>query len=419
MEDARLVMIRQQLDTTRVDDIDFVLEHQLENLKLELKPGSSIAIAVGSRGIANLKEIVRAAVSWLIGRGCKPFVIPAMGSHGGAAAEGQRALLESYGVTEEYVGAPVVSSMEVVELPGEGLRNKVYMDKHAFQSDGVIVINRIKPHTDYHGPFESGLMKMCVIGLGKHKQALEIHSFGVTGLREMIVPTARQVLKSGKILLGIGVVENSRGEVAMLRALRPEEIEREEPLLLEKARQMMPKLPVDSIDLLIIDQFGKDISGVGLDPNIIGRIGIAGHPEPGRPQIKAILLADLTGASHGNALGMGLADVITRRVYEKIDFQATYENAVTSSFLERAKMPIVAESDRQAAEYALRLAVVRDLSQARIMRIKNTLQLEELYVSPPLLAELEKVPGVEITAREAALVQPDGHFPEFEPVLDR
>jgi len=413
MSNVELTMVRQELETEKIDNVALYLKQELHGIELELKPGASVAVAVGSRGIANLSEIVRITVKWVLGQGWRPFIVPAMGSHGGATPEGQRAVLEHYGIKEADVGAPILSSLEVVELPSEGLANKVYMDKYAYEADGVIVINRIKPHTDFHGTFESGLMKMCAIGIGKHKQALEIHRFGVTGLKEMIVPTARQIIKHGRIVLGIGIVENGNEETAVIRALRPQEFEEEEPKLLAEAKRLMPKLPVDQIDLLIIDEFGKDISGVGLDPNIIGRIGIRGEPEAEKPRISSILLADLTEGSQGNALGMGLADVVTKRVYDRIDFRATYENAVTSSFLERAKVPIVANTDAEGISYALR-AASRSPEAARIVRIKNTLKLKELYVSDSVLSELKHRPEIEVTGRRIPLVQEDGCLPPFD-----
>ena len=413
MLDVKLTMIRQEFESKKLDDVGRHLEQELEGVQLDLKPGASVAIAVGSRGISNLEEIVHSTVKWVVGQGWKPFIIPAMGSHGGATPEGQQAVLEHYGITEVNVGAPILSSLEVVELPSEGLANKVYMDKHAYEADGVIAINRIKPHTDFHGTFESGLMKMCAIGLGKHKQALEIHRFGVTGLKEMIVPTARQIIKHGRVMLGIGIVENASKETAIIKVLRAHEFEKEEPKLLEQAKRLMPRLPVDQIDVLIIDEFGKDISGVGLDPNIVGRIGIRGELDLEKPQISSILLTDLTEGSQGNALGMGLADVITRRVYDKIDFKATYENAVTSGFLQRAKLPIVAETDSEGISYALR-AACRSPENARIVRIKNTLSLGALYVSDLVLPDLEYQTGIEVTDRRIPLVQEDGCLPPFD-----
>jgi hypothetical protein len=413
MSSVQLTLIRQEFEDEKLDNVVMYLEQELEDIGLELGPGASVAIAVGSRGIAKLRDIVRSTVKWVLSQGWKPIIVPAMGSHGGATPEGQQAILEHYGITEANVGAPILSSLEVVELPSEGLTNKVYMDKHAYEADGVIVINRIKPHTDFHGKFESGLMKMCAIGLGKHKQALEIHRFGISGLKQMIVPTARQVIKHGRVMLGIGIVENANEEPAIIKVLRPHEFEKEEPELLAQAKRLMPKLPIDQMDLLIIDEFGKDISGVGLDPNIIGRIGIRGEPEAEKPQISSILLTDLTEGSHGNALGMGLADVVTKRVYEKIDFQATYENAVTSSFLQRAKVPIVAATDGEGIGYALR-AASRSPETAKIVRIKNTLKLKELYVSDVVLSELKLQPGIEITDRRIPLVQEDGCLPPFD-----
>ncbi|NLA59129.1 MAG: DUF362 domain-containing protein [Firmicutes bacterium] len=413
MLNVELTMIRQEVSAEKIDNVGLYLEQELKEVRLDLRPGASVAIAVGSRGIANLRDIVGTTVKWVTSQGWKPFIVPAMGSHGGATPEGQQAVLEHYGITEANVGAPILSSLEVVELPGEGLAHKVYMDKYAYEADGVIVINRIKPHTDFHGTFESGLMKMCAIGLGKHRQALEIHRFGVRGLKDLIVPTARQIIKHGRVVLGIGIVENAKEETAIIKVLQPDEFEKEEPKLLAEAKRLMPKLPIDQIDVLIIDEFGKDISGVGLDPNITGRIGIRGEPEPEKPQISSILLADLTEGSHGNALGMGLADVITKRVYEKIDFKATYENGVTSGFLERAKMPMVAETDGEGISYALR-AAWRSPEDARIARIKNTLSLEELYVSSAVLQALKLQPGIEITDRRVPLVQENGFLPPFD-----
>jgi hypothetical protein len=272
------------------------------------------------------------------------------------------------------------------------------MDRQAYEADGTIVINRVKVHTDYHGPFESGLLKMCVIGLGKHKGALEIHRHGIHGLKDLIVPTARQVLQHGNILLGLAIIENAYDETALIHALLPQHIEAEEQRLLQWCREHMPSLPVQQLDVLVIDEFGKDISGAGLDPNIIGRTKIKTEPDPLSPDITSIVLLDLTEASHGNALGMGLADVITRRVFEKIDFRTTYENVVTSSFLERGFLPIVADDEHTALEYALRHCGLADLGNPRIMRIRNTLKLDTLWVSAAVLDEIRALEHVEVTA---------------------
>jgi len=395
----KLTKIRQVFDRTKIADeeIEDVVQKQITDSGVTISPGASIAIAVGSRGIANIHRVVRATVQAVKEMGGQPFIVPAMGSHGGATAEGQREVLESYGVTEDYTGASIKSSLEVVELPREGLENNVYMDKYAYQADATIIINRVKLHTDFHGPIESGLMKMCVIGLGKHKQALEIHRYGTRGLRELMPPTARQILKHGNIILGIALVENAYDETAIIKALRPSEIEREEMKLLEWSRRNMPKLPIAQIDVLIIDEFGKDISGAGMDTNIIGRMKIRGEKEPEYPDITCIILLDITENSHGNAIGMGLADIITRKFYEKIDFRATYENTLTSNFLERGNMPIVVDTEELALQYALRYSGIFNPENAKIIRLKNTLKLDKIFVSQRVLDEVKDRENIEVT----------------------
>jgi hypothetical protein len=389
MDNYKLIKIKQNFPDNRLNDISSATTGELAGIGGSIKPGSRIAIAVGSRGIRNLAQVVSETVRFIRNKNASPFIVPAMGSHGDATAEGQRSVLESYGITEDAMGAPVLSSMEVVELPFPGSPVKVYMDRHAYDSDGVILINRIKPHTDFHGRYESGLVKMAVIGLGKEKQASAIHDYGVYGLSDLIPEVAKRVLSTGKILGGIGLVENAFDETMMVRVLKASEFMEIEPVLLDAARKNMPSLPVNNIDVLIIDNMGKDISGVGIDPNIIGRIKITGQKEPEKPVIKAIVVSDLTDVSHGNATGVGLADVITRKLYDKIDLSATYVNAVTSSFIERAKIPVIAVNDMEAFSIAVRSCGHLISGNERIMRIKSTLHLGEIYVSESILAELE------------------------------
>lgn len=391
-----LIKVKQHFKRTKISDekIETVVREQVMNSGVSIAKGAQIAIAVGSRGIANIPEIVKATAQWVKESGGEPFIVPAMGSHGGATADGQKQVLESYGITNAYTGAPIKSSMEVVELPSGDLKNKVYMDKLACQADGTIVINRIKVHTAFHGAIESGLMKMCVIGLGKHKGALELHRYGAKGLRESIPPTARQILKHGNILLGIAIAENAYEETAIIKAVRPADFEREEMKLLQWVKENMPKLPLEQLDVLIVEEFGKNISGTGMDVNIIGRLKIASEPEPESPNITSIILLDLHEKSHGNANGMGLADVITRRFYEKIDFKATYENILTTGFLERGKMPVVADTDQQALEYALKPCGLKTPEQAKIIRIKNTLILDELWASPKVVDEIKNCENI-------------------------
>jgi len=402
----------QSFEAPKIDDLESYLTKELEKIASRVTAGSSIALAVGSRGIFGIDRIVRTTVSWLKKKNTKPFVVPAMGSHGGATAEGQMEVLSSYGVRESTIGAPIRSSMEVVCLSSD-LPVKLFMDFHAYKADGIILINRIKPHTDYHGPYESGLVKMAVIGLGKHEQALEIHRFGVPGLKDFIPQCAKRILDTGKIVGGVAIVENAYEQTAAIEVLPAEAILSQEPHLLNLARTLMPVLPSESVDLLIVDWIGKDISGVGMDTNIIGRIEIRGEKEPDHPRIKAIFARNLTANSHGNALGIGLADVISRRLYDKIDFQATLENTYTSSFLSRAKVPVVAESDEQAVDIALRSSGAVAPGQERIMRIRDTLHLKEIYVSEKLLEELRSLPNIEITGHSVVLVDSAGICPEL------
>lgn len=383
-----LTKIRQRFPRPRVEDLEQAVRQEFDRLAPRVAAGDSIAITAGSRGIDRIARIIGVLVGALRAQGADPFVVPAMGSHGGATAEGQAEVLASYGITEERVGAPVRSSMEVAELTPDGARARVFMDRLAWESDGVILLNRVKPHTDFRGRYESGLVKMSVMGLGKHAQVKEIHTHGVFGLRELIPETARHVFETGQVLGGLALVENAYDELMRVEGLRTGEILEEEPELLEEARDHMPHLPIDEIDLLIVDRIGKDVSGTGLDTNMVGRMYIEGEPEPETPSIGAIVLTDLTAATHGNAVGMGLADVITQRLFEKIDVQATYKNTVTSTFLERGKMPVVAPTDRKAVEAALRSLGPLDAESPRIVRIRDTLHLGEAWVSPPVLEEV-------------------------------
>jgi hypothetical protein len=380
----KMVKIRQAYPRPVISDIPAAVYSALKKCPLNVKQGASIAIAAGSRGIANHDGIIIAVASYFKEMGARPFIIPAMGSHGGATAAGQEAVLAGYGITEQTIGVPVVSSMDVVEIPCPNHPCRVFMDRHAWESDGVVLVNRIKPHTDFHGLYESGLIKMSVIGLGKQAQASEIHRFGVPGLREYIPLTASKVAATGKVLLGIGIVENAYDETAVIEALLPHEIFRREPHLLQLARDNMPALPVADIDVLIVDRIGKDISGTGMDPWIIGRMMIRGEPEPDRPCIRSIVACDLSDGSHGNALGVGFADVISRKLYDKIDSTITSANAVTSTFYERVKVPLTVASDREAFRCALSSCGGIADEQARVVRIRDTLHCTEAYVSMPV-----------------------------------
>ncbi len=386
------------------------LRRQLDNHRDLLRPGSQIAIAVGSRGICGLADFVRVIVSWVKAQGAEPFIIPAMGSHGGATAEGQASILHDYGIRADSVGAPIRSSMDVVELP-KGCEVRVFQDRFAYEADGIIVINRVKPHTDFHGPYESGLMKMLAIGLGKQAQALEIHRHGVRGLRDIAPKVAQHVLRHSKILLGVGLVENAFEDTAELRVITAPDIPEVEKDLLERARELMPGLPVDDVDILIVDEMGKDISGVGMDTNVIGRLKIPGEPDPDSPRVRMIIARSLTPASHGNAIGLGLADIVTRRLFQAINFEATYENLYTSAFLERGKVPVIADSDAQAFAFAARACTgSRD---PRVVRIPNTRRLGILQVSSPVLEELRGRSDIKCLGQVREPIGADGSLGAF------
>ena len=389
-----LIKVRQSLADDHVVDIPAAIRTQIDEAGFTLKPGASMAIGVGSRGIAGLEETVATVVDLVKVRGGVPFIVPAMGSHGGATDEGQQEVLAAYGITEQRVGAPIRSAMSTVELPRGNAPCRVFMDANAFAADGIIVINRVKSHTDFHGPHESGLVKMLVIGLGKQGQALEIHRNGVRGLRDFVPEVAREILATGKLLLGIGLVENAHHKLATIRAVKPGEFHRQDHELLEISRDLSPRIPIDEIDVLIVDQLGKDISGTGMDTNVIGRLGIPGQAEPPAPRIKSIVACGLTPASHGNAIGMGLADVITKELSDSVDLEATAENVMTSTFLSRGKMPIVATTAARAFDWAVRTCGPIEEQRLRVVRIRDTLALDKMLVSKAAWEEIRALPTI-------------------------
>jgi hypothetical protein len=410
-----LIKINQNFPSHSISDLKEQLRLELiETFTEAILPGARIGIAVGSRGINQLATTVKALITFIKEKGGHPFIFPAMGSHGGATVLGQKSILTSYGITEKTMDVPIEFGTEVVEIPGNGLPNQVYMNKHAYASDGVILINRIKPHTDYHGTYESGLVKMSVIGVGSHAQALEMHKFGIYGLRELLPDTAERIFQTGKIIGGIALVEDAYDQTMIVKALQAKAIMREEPRLLKIAKDHMPSLPFHFFDVLIIKEMGKNISGVGMDSNIIGRIKIRGEPEPEIPNIKNIVVCDLTAVSHGNAIGVGLADVITQRLFDKMDYQITRENLITSSFLERGKIPLIAKNDQEAFDIALRSCGDMGPGQEKIMCIRNTLQLREVYISEAIYSKVKHNPGIQKVSDSHQIFNKNGALALFD-----
>jgi hypothetical protein len=394
----KFAKIKQKFVMESIKNISGTISEQFNSVKADekIKPGMEIAITVGSRGIANIPFIVKSVADEIKKRGATPFIIPAMGSHGGATAEGQVEVLEGLGVTQATTGCEIRSSMEVVEIGETSAGIPVYIDQHAYKADGIIIMGRVKPHTDFKKDIESGVLKMASIGMGKHKQALALHTYGIEGIRDMMPEVGKVVIRKSNTLFGVAIVENAHEETAIIEAIEPERIEERERALLVKAFRLMPSLPVDEMDILLVDEIGKNYSGTGMDTNIIGRIRVLGVEEPNKPSIKYVIASNLSEASHGNALGIGLADLTTKRLFEKIDFQKMNENVITSTFLDRAKIPIVLENDKEALNAALRANWGVASKEARIVRIPNTLHIGELLVSEIIYNEVKNNDNIEV-----------------------
>ena len=389
MRFPKVVKVKQTFPRPRVEDVEGTVRGELrkEEITSTVRPGMSVAVTAGSRGIARIDEILRSVIEGLKEMGAEPFIVPAMGSHGGATAEGQVEILASLGVTEESCGAPIRSSMETVEIGETDRGIPVFMDRIASEADGVVVVNRIKAHTDFRAEVESGLLKMASIGLGKHAQALALHGYGVEGIRDFMVEVGEEVMNSGHVLFGVGIVENAYDEPATIEAIPTREIPNRERELLREYMGMMPVLPVSDIDVLYVDALGKNYSGTGMDTNVIGRFRILGVDEPERPNVKYLIVGDVSEESHGNALGVGLADLTTERLVGQIDRNAMNANVITSTFVERAKVPMVLSTDEEALQTAVRCNWGVPPEETRFVRIPNTLHLEHLYVSENLVEE--------------------------------
>lgn len=397
IEIPKMATVHQHFLATQVQDVENELLEQLnrpEIIRL-IQPGRRIAIAAGSRGIDNIVIVLHTVAQFVKKMGAHPFVVPAMGSHGGATAQGQTEILRSYGITEESVGAPVQATMEVAEVCRLADGSPVYLDANAAAADGIIVINRIKYHTLFRGRYESGLMKMMAVGLGKQRGAEQIHKCGPSSISSRVERTAHAILQHCQILFGVGLVENAFDKTCDVRVLTAEEIPVEEPALLELARRQMPRIYFENLDLLIVDRIGKNISGSGMDPNITGTFtkesGISSEK-----RAKRITVLGLTEETHGCALGVGMADTTTRKLYQDFSFEATYPNALTTSVLESARIPAVFDNQKLAIQAAIHTILGVQPEDLRVVRIRDTLHLEEIQISQALAQEALEHPCVEL-----------------------
>ena len=393
----RMVKVRQKIPSPKLEDFAAEIRKELAKAKLadKIKPGAEIAITAGSRGVAHIPEILATVVDEVKKAGGKPFLVPAMGSHGGATPEGQIHVLASLGITPETVGAPIRATMEVDFIGRLENGNPVYVDRNALKADGIIVVGRVKPHTDFKDKIESGLMKMMVIGLGKQKGAEMIHRYKSEGYHKLLPEAARLIMKKAPIILGLAVVENAYHEIAIVKAIGPADIEREEMKLLEKAKALLARIPFKDIDVLIVEEIGKEISGTGMDTNVTGRFWLPGENDPLAPDITTIVVLDLTEETHGNAIGIGLADITTQRLVSKIDYQAMFVNALTGGHPLPGKIPIFLPSDRDAIAAAFHISGPIDPASAKVVRIKNTQELEELWISERLYEMVQADPELQ------------------------
>lgn len=415
----KLIQIKQRFSSSTVSDISERIKHEIDSLELDkaIKPGDSIAITAGSRGISNINSITKYVIDELIKLQGKPFIIPAMGSHGGATTKGQIDVLAGYGITEDKMGVPIKAAMEVVKI-GECKNSiPVYIDKNALDADHVVAINRIKPHTRFAGQIESGLIKMLLVGLGKDLGAREYHRAIIKYTFDQIVESALPIVLSKlSVLFGLAIVENAYGDIADIRALTGKEFFEEEPKLKKEAFKLMAKLPFRNIDLLIVDNMGKDISGTGMDTNIIGRKDQSSSNVPGaNAGISRIFVRDLTPNSHGNACGIGLADFTTRKLVNKINFPETYINCITAVRPEGAKIPMTFECDKDALDAAISTCGLESVEDIRIVWIKSTLDLEKIILSEGFLDDLNGSHDIEqISSAKEITFDSLGNLPLFD-----
>lgn len=395
----QMARVRQAFEHHKIDDVAEAVTNEMgrEDIKAKVKPGAKIAVGVGSRGVANIDVAVKALIASLKELGADPFIFPAMGSHAGGTSEGQEALLAGYGVTEDKMGAPVRATMDTVVVAELEGGTKVHMDKYAHDADGVVLINRVKPHTSFRGEIESGIVKMMTIGMGKINGATSLHgNHPITEFGDALPRAAKAIMECQPFLFGIGMVEDAFDDTAIIQALPAETLFAEETKLQAKAKELMAKIYIEDIDVLVIDEIGKEISGAGADPNVIGNPGTPGFEVP---RVKKIVILDLTEKTHGNAAGIGSAHVITHRLLRRVDFASTYANMVTATALEGARVPIPMKTAEDAVRLAVKTLIGVEPEDARIVRIRNTLSLGEIEVSEPILKDLQGDSRMEVLSQ--------------------
>ena len=400
-----LARVRQQVPQPAIEDIPGEVRRLIlaSRLRDRVPAGGTVAVGVGSRGIAAILPIARSAVDTLKELGYRPFVVAAMGSHGGATSEGQRELLAGYGITGANLGVEVRTDMDAVVLGQNPFGLPIYFDKNAHAAGGILLLNRVKAHTDFRGPIESGIVKMLTIGLGKREGATQVHKLGLRGVTEVLPAVGRFLIAHTKFALGIAILENLQDQPAELVAVEPEEAFDLEPQLLERARNYMGRLPFDQIDVLIVGELGKNYSGAGMDPNVIGRLMVETRGDFERPVVTRLAVLDCSPESHGNAVGVGFADLTTERLVSQIDPVPFRLNVLTSCFLERARVPIALPSDLAVYEAAVQTCWRLDPAEARVVVIPNTLEVSTLWTSPALEAEVAAHPHL---TRETGYAEP-------------
>jgi hypothetical protein len=389
LEGLELLEVEQDLPDQRLADPSQAAREALlaSGLPDRLRPGMTVCIGAGSRGIANMPLILRTVAEVVRELGGDPFFIPAMGSHGGATAEGQLALLADLGVTEDTVGAPIRSSMETVQLGELAAGLPVFMDRHAAEADGLIAVNRIKSHTDHRGATESGLTKMLAIGFGKQRMASMVHPYGAAGLRDLIPAAAEVMLRERNVLVGLGLIDNAYAQTAEIHAVEPTGWRETEKGLLKRAKELTAGLPFDDIDVCVLLRIGKEISGTCLDLNAVARLAMDGVEEPPTPHIHTLAALDLTDASHGNAVGIGLCDLTVKRLADKIDFEAMYTNSITATFFNRCRLPMVLPTDERLFQVAVGTLPDSRRAEPRLCIARDTLHLDRLWATPALARE--------------------------------